>query len=155
MTRKFAFACILGVFIATCAVSQTTSQAQSGTPSQPQSPAAKAQQQPPADEDNPPEEDDSVKPKVYTYDPLEAERNIKVGNFYMRQGSRGYRAAAGRFEDATKYDPKNPEAFFRLGEVEEKLKHKDRAEAAFHRVIALSPESKLAKEAQKKLAHVG
>jgi tetratricopeptide (TPR) repeat protein len=110
----------------------------------------------PPDETEPPEEDDAVKPRTYTFDPLEAERNIKVGNFYMHRGrGNDYRAAAGRFEDATKYDPKSAEAFFRLGEAEEKLKHKEKAGAAFHRVVELSPDSKLAKEAQKKLAHRG
>ncbi len=151
MARNFVSACILGAFFAICAISQTST-----APAQQNSskPSATATQQQPPDETAPPEEDETVKPRVYTYDPLEAERNVKVGKFYMHQGSdRGYRAAAGRFEDATKYDPKNVEAFFRLGEAEEKLKHKDKAESAFHKVIQLSPDSKLAKEAQKKLGH--
>jgi tetratricopeptide (TPR) repeat protein len=110
-----------------------------------------AVQQPPA-EDNPPEEDASVAPKVYPFNPLESERNIKVGNFYMRQRTlRGYRAAVGRFEDATKYNPNSAEAFFRLGEAQEKLKNKDQAKAAFEKVVQLAPESKLAREAKKKL----
>jgi tetratricopeptide (TPR) repeat protein len=110
------------------------------------------QAQPP-EEDLPPEEDETQRPKVYPLDPLEAERNIKVGNFYMHRGrGNDYRAAAGRFEDATKYNPKNIEAFFKLGEAEEKLKHKDRARAAFTKVVQLAPDSKFGKEAKKKLA---
>ena len=112
---------------------------------------APAAQQPP-EEDNPPEEDASVAPRVYPFDPLESERNIKVGNFYMHQGTvRGYRAAAGRFEDATKYNPNSVDAFFRLGEAREKLKDKDGAKAAFEKVVKLAPDSKLAKEAKQKL----
>ncbi len=108
--------------------------------------------QPPPEEDNPPEEDASVAPKVYPFNPLESDRNIKVGNFYMRQGTaRGYRAALGRFQDATRYNPNSAEAFFRLGEAEEKLKNKDGARAAFEKVMRLAPDSKLAHEARKKL----
>jgi tetratricopeptide (TPR) repeat protein len=108
-------------------------------------------QQPP-EEDNPPEEDASVAPKVYPLNPLESERNIKVGNFYMRQRTlRGYRAAVGRFEDATRYNPSSAEAFFRLGEAQEKLKNKEGAKAAFEKVVQLAPDSKLAREAKKKL----
>jgi tetratricopeptide (TPR) repeat protein len=149
VARKFATACILGVFFAACAISQPARSPQSSASHS--KPTATSAQQPP-DETDLPEEDETVKPRVYTYDPIEAERNIKVGKFYMHQGGdRGYRAAAGRFQDATKYDPKSAEAFFLLGQAEQKLKHKEKAEAAFHHVIALSPDSKLAKEAQKKL----
>ncbi len=129
--------------------------AQSNSTSQQSQDKPKASQQPP-DEDNPPEEDTSVAPKVYPFNPLESERNVKVGNFYMRQGTtRGYRAAAGRFEDATKYNPNSAEAFFRLGEAQEKLKNKDAAKAAFEKVLHLAPDSKLAHEAKKKLGTRG
>ena len=112
-----------------------------------------ARQQKDDDENNPPEEDENLKPKVYPFDPLEAERNIKVGNFYMHKGNpSGYRAAVGRYEDATKYNPSSAEAFFKLGEAEEKLKNSDAAKIAFRRVVQLAPDSKLAQEAKKKLA---
>lgn len=102
------------------------------------------------DEQNPPEEDESVAPKTYTLNPLESERNVKVGNFYWHRGK--YRAAAERYRDATRYNPSSAEAFFKLGEAEEKLKNKDAARVAFQRVLAISPDSKLAQEAKKKLA---
>ncbi len=121
----------------------------------PQQNTGKTVQQPP-DEDNPPEEDASVAPRVYPFNPLESDRNIKVGNFYMRQGTpRGYRAALGRFQDATRYNPNSAEAFFHVGEAEEKLKNKDGARAAFEKVMRLAPDSKLAREAKKKLGSKG
>ena len=43
------------------------------------------------------------------------------------------------------------EAFFKVGEVEEKLKNKDAAKIAFEKVIRLAPDSKLAHDAKKKL----
>jgi tetratricopeptide (TPR) repeat protein len=140
----------LGIFFAFVSLPQTAQPPtqSSGTAS----PAPAKNDQSPPDEALPPEEDESVKPKIYPFDPLEAERNIKVGNFYMRQGKpNGYRAAAGRFEDATKYNPNSAEAFFRLGEAEEKLKNTTRSRAAFTKVIQMAPDSKLAKEAKKKL----
>jgi tetratricopeptide (TPR) repeat protein len=111
------------------------------------------QTQPP-DETNPPEEDSSVAPKTYAFDPLESQRCIAIGNFYMHKGSKGYRAALGRYEDATKYDPNSAEAFFKVGEVEEKLNNKDAAKLAFEKVIKLAPDSKFAKDAKKKLANL-
>ena len=111
------------------------------------------QQNPPAeDEQNPPEEDESVAPEKFVLNPLESERNIKVGNFYMHKGTTsGYRAALARYERAAKFNPNNAEAYFKVGEAEEKLKNKDKAKAAFERVIQIAPDSKLAHEAKKKL----
>ena len=120
-----------------------------------QSTGTRPKQQPaqqPPDETNPPEEDASVAPKTYPYNPLEAQRCINIGNFYMHKGSKGYRAALGRYEDATKYDPNSAEAFFKIGEVQEKLNNQDAAKLAFGKAIKVGPDSKFAREARKKLA---
>ncbi|MGH9694317.1 MAG: hypothetical protein ACRD5Z_09260, partial [Bryobacteraceae bacterium] len=76
----------------------------------------------PPDEANPPEEDESRAPKTYVLNPLESERNIKVGNYYWDK--KNYRAALGRYQDATRYNPSSQEAFFKVGETEKKLKNK-------------------------------
>jgi TolA-binding protein len=81
--------------------------------------------------------------------PLESERNIKVGNYYWDK--KNYRAALGRYQDATRYNPSSQEAFFKVGEAEKKLKNKDAAKTAFQKVIQLAPDSKLAQEAKRKL----
>jgi tetratricopeptide (TPR) repeat protein len=154
MTRTLFLACLLALMLESSAPAQS-----SGNPPQqnepkslPQPSATPPAVQHPPEEDNPPEEDASVAPKVYPFNPLESERNIKVGNFYMHQHTvRGYRAALGRFQDATRYNPNSAEAFFRLVEAEEKLKNKDGAKAAFEKVLQLAPDSKLAHEAKKKL----
>jgi tetratricopeptide (TPR) repeat protein len=158
VTRTLSLACLLAVALAASSKAQSTNsspqQNQEKAKPQPSSRTRVAQQ--PPEEDNPPEEDASVAPKVYPLNPLESERNIKVGNFYMRQRTlRGYRAAAGRFEDATRYNPNSAEAFFRLGEAQQKLKNKDAAKAAFEKVVQLAPDSKLAHEAKKKLGSKG
>ncbi len=155
MTRTLFSACLV-CFLALPPCfpqSKTTTQQQSNT-------KPPTTQNPPAPTNLPdeglPEEDEELKPKTYPLDPLESERNIRVGNFYMHKGTTsGYRAAVGRYEDATKYNPASPEAFFKLGEAEEKLKNKDAAKTAFERVVKLAPDSKLAREAKKKLNSKG
>lgn len=103
----------------------------------------------PPDETNPPEEDESVAPKKYVLNPLESERNIKVGNLYFAK--KNYRAALSRYQDATRYNPSSQEAFYKVGEAEKKLKHGDAAKVAFRKVIQLAPDTKLAQEAKRKL----
>ncbi len=80
---------------------------------------------------------------------------MKVGDFYMHKGTpAGYRAALARYERAAKFNPNNAEAYFKIGEAEEKLKNKDAAKIAFERVIHLAPDSKLAHEAKKKIEKI-
>lgn len=127
-------------------------QTQTAAPAQ--QPPTSAKPQSPSDETNPPEEDDSVAARTYAFDPLQSDRCIKIGNFYMHQGTtRGFRAALGRYEDATKYNPSSAPAFFKVAEAEEKLKNKEAARIALQKVIQLAPESKLAQEAKKKLGN--
>ena len=66
----------------------------------------------------PPEEDKSIAVPVYGFNPLQAQKEIRTGNYYFKKGS--YRAAAGRFEEATKWNSGEPEAWLRLGEAAEK-----------------------------------
>jgi tetratricopeptide (TPR) repeat protein len=114
-------------------------------------PAKQEQANPPAESD-PPEEDESVAPKKYVLNPLEAQRDMNIGNEYYKSGK--YLAARGRYLDATRYNPGSAEAFFRLGEAEKKLNHSDEAKAAFEKTIKLAPDSKFAAEAKKKLGKV-
>jgi tetratricopeptide (TPR) repeat protein len=127
--------------------------APAATPQQtpPPPPPEKASPPPQAeDENNPPEEDEGEKPKEYSFNPIQAEHEISVGNFYWHKGS--YRAAAKRYEEASRWNPGLAEAFFRLGEAREKLKEKDAARVAFARVVQLSPDSKWGHDAKRKLA---
>lgn len=97
----------------------------------------------------PPEEDESERPTVYSYNPLQAEQALKAGKFYWSKPN--YRAAASRFEEATKWDPKSAEAFFLLAEASEKLNRKDQARSAYEKVVQLAPDSKDGKKAKKKI----
>ncbi len=101
-------------------------------------------------EQEPPEEDESLKPKEYSFNPLEAERDLKIGLYYFKKGN--YKAAANRFREATRWNPTFAEAFLRLGESEDKLKEKQAAQEAYQKYLELAPDGKEEEAVKKKLA---
>ncbi len=109
---------------------------------------SKPQQQ---QEQEPPEEDESLAPKTYSFNPLEAEKDLKVGLYYFKKGN--YKASTSRFREATLWNPTYAEAFLRLGESEDKMKDKKAATDAYSKYLALSPDGKEAETVKKKLAH--
>lgn len=96
----------------------------------------------------PPEEDESLRPKVYDFNPLQASKELKIGLYYFKKGS--YKAAMRRFEEATKWDPTSAEAFLHLGETREKAKDTAGAKDAYAKYLELAPDSKLAPALRKK-----
>ena len=104
----------------------------------------------PQQEQEPPEEDESIAPKTYSFNPLEAEKDLKVGSYYFKKGN--YKAAMSRFREATMWNPTYAEAFLRLGESEEKLKDKKAAAEAYQKFVTLAPDDKQAEAIKKKLA---
>src|SRR5258708_14729438 len=96
-----------------------------GTPATAQEP--QKQQQP--KEAEPPEEDESAKPKEYAFNPLQAEKEISVGNYYMKKGS--FHAAVSRYTEATRWNPTLADAYLKLGEAEEKNKDRKAAKEAY------------------------
>lgn len=118
-------------------------------PAQQSKPAPPKQEQQPK-EAEPPEEDDTAKPKEYAFNPLQAEKEITVGNYYMKKGS--LRAAIARFTEATRWNPTLPEAYLRLGEAQEKDKDKKAAKEAYSKYLGLAPDAKNVAEIKKRLA---
>jgi tetratricopeptide (TPR) repeat protein len=106
---------------------------------------------PPADakEQIPPEEDKSIAPTEYSFNPLQAEKDLKVGNYYWKQGK--YRAAEARFREATRWNEGYGEAWLRLGEAAEKLKDSKEAREAYTKYLEVSADAKNAVEIRKKL----
>ena len=100
-------------------------------------------------EEVPPEEDTSLAVKEYSFNPLQAEHELKVGNFYFRTGK--YRSAAMRFREATKWNENYSDAWLRLGETQEKLKDPSAAKEAYTKFLALASDAKNAPEIRKKL----
>jgi len=101
-------------------------------------------------EQEPPEEDESLAPKTYSFNPLEAEKDLKIGLYYFKKGN--YKASTNRFREATLWNPSLAEAFLRLGESQEKLKDKKAADEAYAKYLELAPDAKDAEAIKKKLA---
>ena len=104
---------------------------------------------PPVEEVEPPEEDAGLAPKVYEFNPLQAQKELSAGNFYMKKGS--FKAAANRFREATRWDPSLALAFLRLGEAEEKRNEKEAAREAYKKYLELAPDAKNAAAIKKKV----
>lgn len=108
------------------------------------------QEKPPAPAPvEPPEEDESLKEREYSFNPLQAQKEFNVGNFYFKKGS--YKAAAMRYEEAVKWNPGYAEAYLRLGEAREKLGQKREAIEAYKAFLENAPDHKRAAEIRKKL----
>jgi tetratricopeptide (TPR) repeat protein len=107
-----------------------------------------AQKKAPAPQE-PPEEDESVAVEQYSFNPLQAEKEMKVGSFYFKKGS--YKAAARRFREASKWNPALTDAWLRLGEAEEKLNDSKAAREAYSKFLELAPNDKRAPEIKKKI----
>ena len=100
-------------------------------------------------EEIPKEEDESLGEKDYSFNPLQAEKEVRIGNYYFKKGS--YRAAAMRFREAIKWNEGYGEAWLRLGEAAEKQKDTKAAKEAYTKYVELSPEAKNVLEIQSKL----
>lgn len=113
-----------------------------------------AQQKPPVPsavtEPEPPEEDPDLLGREYSFNPLEAVRNVTAGNFYFKKGN--YRAASRRYLEATKWDPTSAEATFKLAESAERLRDFAGARAAYGKYLELTPDAKNVDDVKKKLA---
>ena len=104
------------------------------------------------DEQAPPEEDEALLPKEYSFNPLQASKELKVGNYYFKQGK--YRAASLRFLEATRWDGTLVEAFLRLGKAREKQHDRKGAAEAYAKYLELAPDAKDAADVKKKLARI-
>jgi len=117
------------------------------TPAKKEAPPAAPQQ-----EQAPPEEDTSLIPKEYSFNPLQAASELKIGNYYFKKGN--YRAAAQRFAEATKWDGGLAEAHLRLGEAREKLHDNKAAAEAYAKYLEIAPDAKDATDVKKRLAKI-
>ena len=117
-------------------------------------PLAAQEPKPPAppatQEQEPPEEDPDLKPKEYSFNPLEANRNIIAGNFYFKKGN--YRAASRRFLEATKWDPTSAEALLKLGEADEKMRDFPAARQAYEKYLTVASDAKDLDAVKKRIA---
>ncbi len=96
------------------------------------------------------DEDEDLLPRTqYAFNPIQAKKDLKIGNFYARKGN--HRAAAGRYLEATKWNPSYAEAYWRLGRAREKLEQPSDALEAYRRFLQLAPDDKRARAAKQKI----
>ena len=101
-------------------------------------------------EQEPPEEDAGLQTKQYSFNPLQAKKEIVVGDEYSKKHS--YKAAAMRYREATRWNPNLSEAWLRLGEAEEKRRNSKDAKEAYAKYLELQPDAKDAADVRKRLA---
>lgn len=107
-------------------------------------------QAPPKLDQLPPDEDAATKPKEYSFNPLQADKEVQTGKFYLHRGK--YRAAAERFREATRWNPTLAEGFALLGEAEERNHDGKAAKEAYSKYLEMAPDAKDAKDIRKRLA---
>jgi tetratricopeptide (TPR) repeat protein len=88
-------------------------------------------------------------PDQPTWDPLRAEKDLEVGQYYMKRGD--YDAAMDRFNDAIEAKPGYAVPFKYLGEAQEKKGLKKRAIKSYQRYLDLVPHAEDAEKVRKKI----
>jgi tetratricopeptide (TPR) repeat protein len=84
-----------------------------------------------------------------TWDPLRAEKDLEVGQYYMRKGD--IDAAIDRFQDATTAKPGYAIPFRYLGEAQEKKGLRKQAIASYSRYLDLYPHAEDGDKIRKKI----
>jgi len=116
----------------------------------PDAPAPKKAQSAAEKAELPPEEDKTDTPTEFSFNPVESKSQVMKGDFYFKKGN--YVAAASRYDEATKWNDGNAEAWLRLGEAQEKKSDGKAARSAYEKYLALQPDAKNAAEIRKRLA---
>ncbi len=88
-------------------------------------------------------------PDQPTWDPLRAEKDIEVGQYYMRKGD--VDAAIDRFQDATNAKPGYAIPFRYLGEAQEKKGLKKQAIKSYSHYLELYPHAEDGDKVRKKI----
>jgi tetratricopeptide (TPR) repeat protein len=145
---------ILAVLLLWCATSlmraQDPPQESSSKPSDPPSAAPEKPTGKPGKHDKK-NKDTAAKsaPGQPTWDPLRAEKDLEVGQYYMRKGD--VDAAIDRFEDATLAKPGYAIPFRFLGEAQEKKGLKKQAIKSYQRYLDLYPHAEDRDKIQKRI----
>jgi predicted Zn-dependent protease len=97
----------------------------------------------------PPEEDKAFLREKHDFNPLQSQKCVETGDFYLHKGK--VQAAANRYQEATMYNDGNAIAWLKLARADEKLRDAAAARDAYTRYLSVAPEAKDAAEIRKKL----
>lgn len=118
-----------------------------GTANESSSKETKVDLSPPANDYEHPGADlgDSVQ-EFKKYDPHRAEKDIEVGDYYLKR--KNYRAALARYRDALEYKPNDPLATYRLAQTLEQAGQADEAARYLVLYLRLQPDGEFAAAAR-------
>lgn len=94
------------------------------------------------------EDPETAKKKIYN--PLMAEKSVKIGDFYLKR--KNYDAAIRRYQEALEYQPNRIEAFAALGRAYEKKGDPQKAIAVYRDFLEKFPSSPKAGEFRSRIA---
>lgn len=89
-------------------------------------------------------------PGSYPWNPLKANKDLEVGDFYYSM--KNYPAALDRYREALEYKPGDAMANFKLGECLEKMNQPTEAVAHYKEYLKILPHGPKSKDAEKALA---
>lgn len=98
------------------------------------------------------EDEDLLPTTTYAFNPIQAKKDLKIGDFYAKKGND--RAAAARYLEATRWNPQYAEAYWKLAEARDELGQNPQALDAYRAYLALEPNGKQAKQAQTRVAQL-
>ncbi|HEX5433074.1 MAG TPA: tetratricopeptide repeat protein [Candidatus Angelobacter sp.] len=100
----------------------------------------------------PPSHPDLAARPTVNYDPHRAEKDIEVGNYYLKR--KNYRAALERFQDALLYKPNDAEATYGLATTQEKMDLFSLAYNNYSKYLEILPEGPRARESDEGMKRV-
>ncbi len=101
---------------------------------------------PPKGDEKHPGATDEELGEFHPYDPHKSTKCIEVGDYYFKQGN--YRAAISRYEEALEWKPRDAEATYKLGVVQEKAGNYNDALANYQAYLKILPEGSFAAKAR-------
>lgn len=99
-----------------------------------------------------PESDVSEVTEMHTWNPHKAQKDVEVGEFYMKR--KNYRAAEDRFREALIYKPGDAVATYRLAEVLDAQGHSEEAVKNYEQYLKIPSNGKFTTETKKALARL-
>jgi Tfp pilus assembly protein PilF len=88
----------------------------------------------------------------YPWDPHRAQKDVEVGNYYLRH--KNYRAALERFRDALLYKPNDAEATFGLAMTQEHMSLLAQAYKSYSKYLDILPDGPLAPQAKEAMKRI-
>lgn len=98
------------------------------------------------------EDEDLLPTTTYAFNPIQAKKDLKIGDFYAKKGND--RAAAARYLEATRWNPQYADAYWKLAGARDELGQGAHALDAYRSYLALEPDGKQAKQAQARVAQL-